>query len=442
MEDGSSDAFWKLLAAVFLVLLNGFFVAAEFAIVKVRATRIDEMVQQGSWPARVAKKAVQHLDAYLSATQLGITIASLGLGWIGEPAIADLIEPYFRDLGRWSPAATHTTAITVAFILITFMHIVFGELAPKSLAILRAESTTLWVVYPLDIFYRLFYPAIWLLNGAANLVLRLIGLQVAGEHEEAHSEEEIRMILAASHAGGYLKDSELDIVRNVFEFARKQAKDIMVPRVDIVYLSTEWPPEKNRRIALQTGYTRFPLCEGDIDQVIGMVHIKDILSLEPDARLDIRRLKRDILIIPENKPIDQLLREFQHSHTYMALVMDEYGGTAGLVSLEDVLEELVGEIEGEFGAEPKKIVPTQDGGYLLDSRLTLMELKRDLGIALHEEEADTIGGYVMAALGAIPHPGDQVEADGYRLTVVQMAGRRIRRVMLIPLHRAESRQEF
>ncbi|MCC6442491.1 MAG: HlyC/CorC family transporter [Armatimonadetes bacterium] len=440
MEDGSTGAIFKLLMAAFLVFLNGFFVAAEFAIVKVRGTRIEEIARQGSGLARVARKAVKHLDAYLSATQLGITIASLALGWIGEPAIADLIAPLFHDMGRLSVAASHTVAVAVAFTIITFMHIVFGELAPKSLAILRPEGVTLWVAYPLDLFYRLFFPAIWVLNTFANLTLRLFGLRAAGEHETAHSEEELRMILSASHAGGFIRDSELDIVRNVFEFAHKQAKDIMVPRVDILYLSTERAWEQNREAALRHGFTRYPLCEGEIDQVVGVIHIKDILARPAGGEAgDIRRIMRPILVIPENKPIDQLLREFQRNHTYMALVADEYGGTAGLVSLEDIVEELVGEIEGEFGAEPKKITPTQDGSFLVDSRLTLSDLRRDLGIAL-PEEADTIGGYVMSALGAIPRPGDQVEAGGCRLTVVQMAGRRIRRVMLTPLPKPEERE--
>jgi CBS domain containing-hemolysin-like protein len=418
----------NLAIALLLVLLNGFFVAAEFAIVKVRSTRIEELAEEGGAQARVARRAVTHLDAYLSATQLGITIASIGLGWVGEPALAHLIEPAFGFLGGASRAASHTAAVAVAFAIITFMHIVFGELAPKSIAIQRPEKTTLWIAYPLDLFYRLFYPAITLFNWAALLVLRLIGLRAASDHEVAHTEDEIRMIVAASQQSGLLKDSELALVERVFQFTEKQAREIMVPRVDIIYLSTTWPIERNIEVASTQGHSRYPLCEGDPDKVIGLVRAQDLLQLVSQPRPDIRSIVREALVIPETKSVDQLLREFQHRRIHMAIVLDEYGGTSGLITLEDVLEEIVGEIQDEDTVEPPKVIKLGDGRYHLDGAVTLTDLRYDLNIEL-EAEAETLGGFILERLGTLPNPGDVVEAGGYRLEVQKMEGRRVRRVL-------------
>jgi CBS domain containing-hemolysin-like protein len=420
----------QLLFAVLLVLLNGFFVAAEFAMVKVRSTRIEELVQQGSLKARVAQRAMRRLDAYLSATQIGITIASLGLGSVGEPAFARLISPWFQGLGSFSLAATHAAAVAIAFVTITFLHIVFGELAPKWLAIQRSEKVALWVAIPLDFFYRLFYPAITPLRLTATAVLRLFGIRTTSVQELGHSEEEIRMILTGSHQSGYIKDSELDLVQHVFEFADKEARDIMVPRVDMAYLSTTWLLEKNLEVVNRHGFTRFPLCEGDADHVIGMVHVKDLLRLHEEQDPDIHRIQRGILMVPETKSIDQLLREFQYRKMHMAVVLDEYGGTAGLVTLEDVLEEIVGEIQDEFEHEEPEIQELDPNTYIVQGKASLSDLREDLDLDLPPNGADTIGGFVQDALGTIPSPGATLQADGFLIEVLAMEGQRIRKLRL------------
>jgi CBS domain containing-hemolysin-like protein len=421
----------QLLFALLLVLLNGFFVAAEFAMVKVRSTRIEELVQQGSLPARVVQRAMQRLDGYLSATQIGITIASLGLGSVGEPAFARIIEPFFARLGPLSHSAATGTAVAVAFIVITFLHIVFGELAPKWLAIQRPEGVALGVSLPLDICYRLFYPAITPLRLSATAVLRLFGIRTSSVQELGHSEEEIRMILTGSHQSGYIKDSELDLVQHVFEFADKEARDIMVPRVDMAYLSTAWPLEKNLEVVNRHGFTRYPLCEGDADHVIGMVHVKDLLLLREDPQPDIRRIMRGILMVPETKSIDQLLREFQYRKMHMAVVLDEYGGTAGLVTLEDVLEEIVGEIQDEFEQEEPEIQKLDENTFIVQGKASLSDLREDIDLDLPPNGADTIGGFVQDALGTIPSPGATLQADGFRIEVLAMEGQRIRKLRLM-----------
>lgn len=420
-----------LVGAIFLVLLNGFFVAAEFALVKVRPTRIDELAARGNRTAKKAQHAIHHLDAYLSATQLGITLASLGLGWIGEPAFSHLLRPLIEKVGLpYSAAFTALLLAVVAFGIVTFLHIVFGELAPKSLAIQRAQSVALWVVWPLDIFYKIFRLPIWLLNGAALLVLRLFKIQPAHEHELAHSPEEIGLIVTSSQESGAVGADEAEMARNAIIIGDRDARDVMVPRVDMAYLTTALPFSENVLRANEAGFTRFPLCDPDPDHVIGMVHIKDLLLAGNRAEATIEDAKRDILVVPETKPLDSLLREFQSSRIHMALVLDEYGGTAGIVTLEDVLEEIVGDIQDEHQHENPEVQPVGENAWLIDGGLTLDDLDRALGISLPTDEAETVAGYVQWRAGAVPAPGEEITADGYTLRVESMEGRRIRSVLL------------
>jgi CBS domain containing-hemolysin-like protein len=421
-----------VLFALFLVLLNGFFVAAEFAIVKVRSTRIDELATKKQFGAKKAQEAVRHLDAYLSATQLGITLASLGLGYVGEPAFAHLIEPIFGSL---SETTRHILSAAIAFTLITALHIVIGELAPKSLAIQRAEATTLAIIYPLDFFYRLFKLPIALLNGTASLVLRPFGLTAAGEHGgDAHSEDELRLILNASMAGGEIKASEVHLVNQVLDFGHQQAKDIMVPRPDVVFLDQSKPLSDNIAIADAAGYTRYPLSEGSPDRVIGMVHVKQLLAqgrhTSQDAPVD-ARIVRSVLRVPETKPIDQMLRDMQRERQHMAVVVDEYGGTAGIVTLEDILEEIVGDIQDEFDRTSPELEPSGKDCYHVDARMSLEKLQRALNITGPEEEpeVDTVGGWVLSALGGTAaRVDDAVPYGEATFTVTEIAGRRVRKV--------------
>jgi CBS domain containing-hemolysin-like protein len=417
----------NLLVALFLVLLNGFFVAAEFALVKVRSTRMAELANAGKASARMTLHEIHHLDAYLSATQLGITLASIGLGWIGEPAVGKLMEPLFEAF-HVSPGMAHTISFAVAFASVSALHIVLGELAPKSLAIQRAENVAMAVAYPLHWFYWLFRPAILLLNGLAGLVLRPFGIQQAGEHDVAHTEEELRMILTASGESGVLKDSEVDLVKHVFEFADKQASDIMVPRVDMVYMDATWPLARNRELADRYTYTRYPLCEGDPDHVVGMIHIKDLVRI--GSQDDIRSVKREILFVPETKSIDHLLREFQVRKLHMAVIVDEYGGTAGIVTLEDVLEQIVGEIHDEHEEPLPEVQPLDSDHFLVDGKVLLMDLKADYEIEIPPNGSETIGGWMLDKTGAIPEAGAAVDVDGYRLEVREMDGQRVRKVLI------------
>jgi CBS domain containing-hemolysin-like protein len=423
---------YLLLAAV-LVLLNAFFVAAEFAIVKVRSTRVQELVREGARGSIAAQTAIQNLDAYLSATQLGITLASLGLGWIGEPAFASLVAPLLGLLGLWSDNLVHSVSLTIAFATITFLHIVLGELAPKSLAIRRPEETSLLVAPPLRLFYRLFYPALWFLNASSSFFLRMLYIAPASEAELAHSEEELRLLLAESHRIGTLSASKRTLLENVFDYTRRSAKHIMVPRADIVYLSLLRTLEQNLETIRQTQHTRYPICGDDIDHVVGMIHAKDLF--QPIEGLndvsDLMKLKRDILFVPESRPLEALQRDFQQRRVHMALVVDEYGGTSGLVTLEDILEEIVGEIQDEFDTETPRMESTSDG-YVVDGLVLLDEIGARLGIEIPEHESATLGGFVIARLGRIARIGDLVSLDGYTAKVIEMKGRRVSKLLLAP----------
>ncbi|MBW3624572.1 MAG: hemolysin family protein [Armatimonadetes bacterium] len=415
----------KIFIALFLVALNGFFVAAEFAIVKVRKTRIQELAEEGGFFARTAHRAVQHLDAYLSATQLGITLASLGLGWIGEPAFAHLIQPLFDGWGAMGTAAAHTTAVAIAFLIITFLHIVFGELAPKSYAIIRPEGTTLALAWPLHLFYLVFYPAIWFLNGVANGVLRLIGLRSANEHEHLHTEEELRMILAESARGGSLRDSEALLVEQAFEFADTPVHAVMVPRVDVDFLSLDWTQARILEEIDKHPHTRYLVVEDeDLDQPRGFVHLKEMVSQLASTGIDLTKVLRPIHIVPETQSIERLLRELQARHSQIALVMDEYGGTAGIVTMEDLVEELIGEITDEMDEEPPDFL-RRENVIVIQGAAALSDVSRELKEEIQSEHFDTLGGWIMGRLERVPGEGDSVESDLYSFTVTRMDGPRI-----------------
>ena len=422
-------------AAFLLVLLNGFFVAAEFAIVKVRSTKIKELADEGDWRAVVARNVIQHLDAYLSACQLGITIASIGLGWIGEPAVARLLEPALHAAGVENQTLIHTISFTVAFVLISFFHIVLGELAPKSLAIRKPEKLSLWLAPPLHAFYWLMYVPIAALNGTANWILHLVGIEPVGETGEVHSSEELRMIVAASHAHGALNATERRLLENVIDFSEREVAEIMTPRVDTVCLFVNKSIAENLAIVRGEQHTRYPLADGSPDNIIGMIHIKDFITLtaEGAARTGsvLQSIKRPVLFVPESASIDAVLRTMQATHTLMAIVVDEYGGVAGLVTLEDVLEELVGEIRDEFD-ETELEVERRGGETIVDGGLPLNEVEEMFPDLVKGEEGDvrTIGGLVLKELGRIPIVSDRVTLGAYLLEVMEMDNLRITRVKI------------
>ncbi len=434
-----------LLIAAFLVVLNGFFVAAEFALVKVRSTRVDELVREGRAAARIVRRQLTHLNEYLAACQFGITIASLGLGWAGEGAVEKLVHPILDRLGlTLSPTGLALLGGAIAFSTITCLHIVAGEQVPKIMGIERAENTALACAYPLQLFHRIFKGPVVLLNAATGVVARLFGFKATGEHEQAHSEQELRSILTHSHRRGVIRESELDLVEHVFVFADKRAREVMVPRVDMVYLDTEWSFQRNFAHATAHSFTRFPLCEGDPDHVLGLIHIRDLLRLRDQPDPDLSSIRRDIVVVPESKQIDDLLREFQRRKIHMAVVLDEYGGTAGIVTLENVLEEIVGEIHDEFEEADPEVKELGDHCYLVDGKVTLTDLRNDFRMEIPQNGADTVGGWIMDKAGGIPHPGQVIEQGPFRFEVVEMDGQRVRRVLIQappPLPEVESAAE-
>lgn len=420
----------KIFAALLLVLFNGFFVVAEFALVKVRKTRLAELSEGGSRQASVALEVTSKLDAYLSACQLGITLASLGLGWLGEPAIATLLRPFFKNVLGWDEVLIHTISAGIAFLIITFLHIVLGELVPKSLAIQKAETMALKTAGLLKAFYKFFYPVIRALNGLANLTLKLWGIHSANEADLAHSEEELRMLVDASQRYGILDKMEGKLLDNVFEFSDRVVSDVMVPRQDMVCLFAQDPIEEVINIVKKYGHTRYPLCDDDKDNVIGLVHMRDLMCLgEAPEITDISQVKRDILIVPEGMPISHLVQKMRVQRTHLAVVVDEFGGTAGMVTIEDLIEELVGEIYDEFeNNEPSEIMKVAEGEYLINGRVLLEDVSELLGVELEEETVSTIGGYVFNRLGRKPVKGDIIKFDGHLFTVVEVVGFRITQV--------------
>jgi CBS domain containing-hemolysin-like protein len=421
---------WLLLLALLFVFANGFFVAAEFAIVKVRSTQIAELAESGSVRAKMAKKLIRHLDAYLSATQLGITLASLALGWIGEPAFHHLIQPLFTRFDVSDKAAT-TISATVAFAIISILHIVLGELAPKSIAIQKPVPTTLWTAHLLHAFYVITYPAIFVLNGVSRAILKTIGIEPAGEHAEmAHSPEELRLILASSEKAGILSEENREIIEGVFQFSKRTARQIMVPRTDVVVLSTTRSIEENLETIRQTKHTRYPLSEGSLDHTIGLIHVKDLMlaQLRGPGRT-LQELKRDVLFVPENSTVESLLSQFIESKTHMAIVLDEYGGASGIVSLENITEELFGQIQDEFDRERPEIEPLGNGRYRVRGDYLIEDLADRLKIDLGEPDEETVGGYVAARLEREVTPGDRVELGDLSLSVLDGERFRVRWVL-------------
>lgn len=422
-----------MIAALFLVALNAFFVAAEFSLVKVRKTRLAELSESGSRQATVALDVTSKLDTYLSASQLGITLASLGLGWLGEPAIATLLHPLFKNIVKWDLVLTHTVSMILAFLIITFLHIVLGELVPKSIAIQDAEGTALKTAGPLKAFYKIFYPVIRALNGLSNIVLKIWGIEPANEADLAHTEEELRMLVDASQRHGILDKMEGKLLDNVFEFSDRVVSEVMVPRQDMVCLYIQDSMEEVRKVVREFGHTRYPLCDDDKDNVIGLVHMRDLMSLGETPEIQtISQVKRDILIVPEGMPISHLVQKMRSQRTHIAVVVDEFGGTAGMVTIEDLMEELVGEIYDEFeNSEQSEIIKLAEGEYLINGRVLLDDVSDLLRVVLEEETVSTIGGYVFNRLGRKPAKGDSVEFDGYSFIVVEVVGFRITRVKAI-----------
>lgn len=431
--------FFQISVVFALVGLNGFFVASEFAIVKVRSSQLEALEASGEKKARRAIEVTENLDAYLSATQLGITLASLALGWVGEPCVSRLIHPLLVAIGISSERILESISIGVAFAAITFLHIVLGELAPKTLAISKPVPTTVWVSVPLAAFYQLFRPAIWFLNGSANLILRkILRISPVGEHELAHSEEELRVILAESEDARQVTPIGKEILINALDLRKRVVRDITTPRKEVVFLNTEDSFEENLKRAVESRHTRFPVCEGHLDNAIGLVHIKDLIVEMGQPQSDLMRSKRDILPVPEMMPLERLLTFFLSKHAHLALVVDEYGGTVGVVTLDNVLAEIVGDIQDEFDTEIPEFKRVNADEFVVDGGLALYELKDLAGLDLESEDVSTVGGYVTHLAGNLPVVGDKVRIEPFEVTVTKADGRR---VLEVRFRRSEEPQD-
>lgn len=419
---------WRTFAVLFFVLLNAFFVAAEFAIVKVRSSQLEAAITEGKSGALRARHQVQNLDGYLSATQLGITLASIALGSIGEPFINRLIQPLFFKSGFTNEAVITTFSYVLAYSVVTFLHVVLGELMPKSLAIRKSLGTTLAVSTPLYFFYTLFKPAIWLLNGTANWLLKtFLKIEAVSESELAHSEEELRHIVAESEKSSEVTTTEKDILLNVLALNDRCVRDIMTPRNLVVSLDIEDSFQANLKLAIESKHTRFPLVKGHLDETIGLIHIKDLLPLLNKADADLRQVKRDLLMVPEMLPIDKLLHRFRETRAHIALAVDEYGGAVGIVTFDNVMEEIVGDIHDEFDEAEKaefELIKDREE-FTTAGTFNLYELEELASITLENEEVTTIGGYVTQKLGHLPKVGETVEIEGFLVRVTKADNRRI-----------------
>ncbi|WP_042349700.1 hemolysin family protein [Bacillus massiliigorillae] len=417
----------NIALVAFLIICTSFFVITEFAIIKVRPTRIDQLIAEGNKKAISAKKVISSLDEYLSATQLGITIASLGLGWLGDPTIQALLAPLLNKLNI-PESATHAISFVIALSLMTFLSVVLGELTPKTFAIHKAEAVTLRIAKPIIIFHKVMYPFIKILNSSANLIARSFGLKPASEGEMAHSEEELRIILTESYEKGQINQSEYKYVDRIFDFDNRIAKEIMVPRTEIISISIDDSWDDIFSKLQHERYTRYPVIDGDKDSIVGVVHLKDLISvaMESDrSSIQLDDYIHPIISVIETIPINDLLIKMQKERNHMALLFDEYGGTAGIVTAEDIIEEIVGEIRDEFDIdEIPEIRKIAENHYIVDSKLLLEELNTVLSTDLEEEGIDTIGGWLLTKEYDL-HLGDSIEDSGYIFTVNQMDGHHI-----------------
>lgn len=425
---------WNILLTILFVLLNAFFVAAEFAIVKVRSSIVEVNARGGNYFAKLSKSIVNNLDVYLSATQLGITISSLGLGWIGEGVVAIIIMDLMSLLGfSLSPELAHKISLPIAFATITFLHIVFGELAPKNLAIQFPEKVTYFVSIPLLLFNWILKPIIWVLNSVANLFLKLLGLQVvSGAEGSAHSPEEFRVILQESSDKGAIDEEEQKMIENVFDFSETPVKQVMVPRTKIVAIDIETPIELVLEKFLEEGYSRIPLYSKDLDNIVGIIYAKDIISVFKHRNLIILHdIMRKPFFVGENEYINKVLKQMQTKKVHLAIVVDEFGGTAGVVSLEDILEELVGEIQDEYDEETPQFVKINDKTYHINASLPIADVNELLEVPLPDsDDYETIGGLILTELGRIPDLGEKIRIDNYIIEILSSTNRKIETIKL------------
>ncbi len=437
--DETGSTIFNLFVIAFLLFSNGFFVASEFAMVKVRKTRIEQLVNEGNYDAKIALEAIKDLDKFIAAVQLGVTISSIGLGWVGEATLATIIEPIFGFIpGAGAAIATHTVSVSVAFALITFMHVVIGELIPKSIALEFTEKTALIVARPMQAITFIFNPFIWLLNGFGNLVLKIFNIPHSHKGSLVHSTEELDMLVNASYNGGVLNETEKEMLHNVFKFSDLTAKQVMIPRTDMVCIPIDMPLEELNKLAAESQYTRYPVYEEDIDHITGLVHVKDLYSLSlKDEVCPIAKIQREILMVPETITMDNLVLELKKRKSQMAIVVDEFGGTSGLLTLEDVIEEIFGDVQDEFDEEEEEVCEIKEiepDRYIANSMMRLDEFAEFFNIdekQIDDEDIDTIGGLVVKILGRLAEVNDTVKLNNLTFVVKEVDGARITKLEII-----------
>lgn len=434
----------SLLLVLFFLLMNAFFVAAEFSLVRVRKSQVEILVDEGRKGAKYTKLVADNVNAYLSACQLGITLASLALGWLGEPAVSALFEPLFKALNV-PEAATHGISIVIGFIIITALHIVVGELIPKSLAIFSTERYSLLTATPLVWFYRITYPVMWLFNTVTNGVMKLLGHDIANEHE-VYTDEEIKLLIDESTESGLIDPEQNEYVDNIFDLGDKDAEAIMTPRTNVICLDLEDSLEENMELITRYKYTRYPVCRGSKDRIVGFVHVKDLYTLPADSTIDDLRI-RVIQAVPEGIPIAKLLTILQAKHTKIAVVIDEHGGTSGIVTMSDIMEQIVGRIDDEYAhGETRDVVKLEDGSFLVDGSMAIDEVEELIGfVPVESAGCETAGGLLLSLFDRIPDEGDSVSVEDddrkATFTVVDMDRHRIDKIRVVLEHAPETDED-
>jgi CBS domain containing-hemolysin-like protein len=427
----------NIIIVILLVFMNGFFVATEFAMVKVRKSRIETLAIDGNKSAKHALKIVRDLNSYLSACQLGITLASLGLGWVGEPAVANMLMPVFNFFNL-SEYTAHSISFILGFSIITGLHIVLGELVPKSLAIISSEKIALYTAWPLIMFYKITYPIMWSFNHSTNLVLKIFGISQVDEHEAAHTDEEIKLLVEDSYKHGLIDQTELTFVDNIFDFSEKTVKEIMIPRTDMACIFIDDSFDEIINYALEEQLTRYPICRDSKDNVIGFIHIKDLYRLKFDGNENIEEIIREIKFVPESLSISELFKTFKIEKSQMAIIIDEFGGTSGLVTIEDILEEIVGEIQDEFDDDGEEdIRKTENGSYVIDGKVIIEDINELLETDIEDENIDTIGGWIYFQLKSYPKVKQKVTYKNYEFIILKCDRKRISKVLVKKLSENE-----
>ena len=434
----------NLFIILLLLLANAFFVASEFALVSVRHTRIQQLANEGNKTADVTLKALSSLDRYIAATQLGITIASLGLGWVGESTLATIIHPLFEFLPNISGSvATHSIAAIIAFTLITFMHVVIGELMPKSIALQFPEKTTLVITRPLVTVANILAPFIFLLNGFGNWMLKLINIEPAQQHHSVHSEEELDMIIDESFKGGVLNETESFLLKNSLKFTDLTAKQVMIPRCNMIAIPIDINEEDYAKLVLENQYTRYPVYSENLDNIVGILHVKDLYScLLQNQKISIKEVLRQPLLVPETMTTDNLLEEFKKNKTEIAIVIDEFGGVSGIVTMEDILEEVFGSVQDEFDEEETDIKKIDENKFIVNGLFRFEEFSEYFGLNQEEDEdVETIGGLVQKLLCRLAKINDEVEIENLKLRVIELKDRRIKKVLVEKIIKEEKNIE-